>query len=112
LGLLAGLDRPTAGEVWLGDTALNPLSEDARAVLQQRSPRFVSRPSHAQPVSTALGKMMLPLELAGAADAAPRAREWLLASWLVARPPHYPRQLSEASNSASRRARSPTNRRT
>jgi ATPase subunit of ABC transporter with duplicated ATPase domains len=31
LGLLAGLDRPTTGEVWLGNTALNGLSEDARA---------------------------------------------------------------------------------
>ncbi|MGH8849615.1 MAG: ATP-binding cassette domain-containing protein, partial [Casimicrobiaceae bacterium] len=31
LGLLAGLDRPTMGEAWLGRTALNGLSEDARA---------------------------------------------------------------------------------
>ena len=36
LGLLAGLDRPTSGEVWLGATALNGLSEDARAALRQR----------------------------------------------------------------------------
>ena len=27
LGLLAGLDRPTTGEVWLGDTALNGLTQ-------------------------------------------------------------------------------------
>jgi len=34
LGLLAGLDRPTRGDVWLGDTALGALSEDARAALR------------------------------------------------------------------------------
>src|SRR5258708_24907475 len=36
LGLLAGLDRPTTGEVWLRDTALNGLSEGARAAVRRR----------------------------------------------------------------------------
>jgi putative ABC transport system ATP-binding protein len=94
LGLLAGLDRPTTGEVWLGDTALNPLSEDARAALRQRWLGFVFQSFQLLPALTALENVMLPLELAGAADAAPRAREWLARVGLAARLPHYPRQLS------------------
>jgi putative ABC transport system ATP-binding protein len=94
LGLLAGLDRPTTGEVWLGDTALNPLSEDARAALRQTWLGFVFQSFQLLPALTALENVMLPLELAGASDAAPRAREWLARVGLAARLPHYPRQLS------------------
>src|SRR5499427_11128412 len=94
LGLLAGLDRPTAGEVWLGDTALNGLSEDARAALRRRWLGFVFQSFQLLPALTALENVMLPLELAGANDATPRAREWLGRVGLSARLTHYPRQLS------------------
>ena len=94
LGLLAGLDRPTSGEVWLGDTALNDLSEDARAALRQRWVGFVFQSFQLLPALTALENVMLPLELAGAADSAARAREWLARVGLAARVTHYPKQLS------------------
>jgi putative ABC transport system ATP-binding protein len=94
LGLLAGLDRPTAGEVWLGDTALNGLSEDARAALRRRWLGFVFQSFQLLPALTALENVMLPLELAGAGDAAGRAREWLARVGLSARLSHYPKQLS------------------
>ena len=94
LGLLAGLDRPTRGDVWLGDTALNGLSEDARAALRRRWLGFVFQSFQLLPALTALENVMLPLELAGANDAAPRAREWLGRVGLSARLTHYPRQLS------------------
>ena len=94
LGLLAGLDRPTAGEVWLGDTALNGLSEDARAALRRRWLGFVFQSFQLLPALTALENVMLPLELAGAADAGERAREWLARVGLAARLSHYPKQLS------------------
>jgi putative ABC transport system ATP-binding protein len=94
LGLLAGLDRPTAGEVWLGPTALNNLSEDARAALRQRWLGFVFQSFQLLPALTALENVMLPLELAGAAGAAGRAREWLARVGLAARVTHYPKQLS------------------
>src|SRR5881394_2785108 len=77
LGLLAGLDRPTTGEVWLGNTALNGLSEDERAALRQRWLGFVFQSFQLLPALTALENVMLPLELAGSLDAAPRALEWL-----------------------------------
>ena len=94
LGLLAGLDRPTVGEVWLGDTALNGLSEDARAALRQRWLGFVFQSFQLLPALTALENVMLPLELAGAADAGARAKEWLARVGLGARLTHYPKQLS------------------
>jgi putative ABC transport system ATP-binding protein len=46
------------------------------------------------PALTALENVMLPLELAGAADAGTQAREWLARVGLGARLTHYPRQLS------------------
>jgi len=94
LGLLAGLDRPTTGEVWLGDTALNGLSEDARAALRQRWLGFVFQSFQLLPALTALENVMLPLELAGADDASARAKEWLARVGLAARLTHYPKQLS------------------
>ena len=94
LGLLAGLDRPTSGEVWLGDTALNGLSEDARAALRQRWLGFVFQSFQLLPSLTALENVMLPLELAGANDAAARAKDWLARVGLAARLAHYPKQLS------------------
>src|SRR5213596_4065360 len=94
LGLLAGLDRPTSGEVWLGDTALNGLSEDARAALRQRWLGFVFQSFQLLPALTALENVMLPLELAGIADALARAKDWLARVGLSARLTHYPKQLS------------------
>jgi len=94
LGLLAGLDRPSSGDVWLGDTALDGLSEDARAALRQRCLGFVFQTFQLLPALTALENVMLPLELAGAADASDRAREWLGRVGLGSRLPHYPKQLS------------------
>jgi putative ABC transport system ATP-binding protein len=94
LGLLAGLDRPTSGEIWLGDTSLDGLSEDARASLRQRWLGFVFQSFQLLPALTALENVMLPLELAGATDASARAREWLAHVGLSARVTHYPKQLS------------------
>jgi putative ABC transport system ATP-binding protein len=94
LGLLAGLDRPTSGTVWLGDTSLDGLSEDARAALRQRWLGFVFQSFQLLPALTALENVMLPLELAGASNAAGRAREWLANVGLAARLGHYPKQLS------------------
>ncbi len=94
LGLLAGLDRPTSGKVSFGDTALDELSEDGLAALRQRWLGFVFQSFQLLPALTALENVMLPLELSGSLDAAPRAREWLSRVGLAARVGHYPKQLS------------------
>ncbi|HEX8741263.1 MAG TPA: ATP-binding cassette domain-containing protein [Casimicrobiaceae bacterium] len=94
LGLLAGLDRPTSGEVWLDGIALSTQDEDGRAALRQRLIGFVFQSFQLLPALTAEENVMLPLELAGAADAPAMARSWLDRVGLTPRRAHYPRQLS------------------
>jgi putative ABC transport system ATP-binding protein len=94
LGLLAGLDRPTSGDVWLDGSGLAALDEDARAALRQRLLGFVFQSFQLLPALTALENVMLPLELAGAADAAATAKDWLARVGLARRTTHYPKQLS------------------
>jgi putative ABC transport system ATP-binding protein len=94
LGLLAGLDRPTSGDVWLDGNALSTLDEDARAALRQDLLGFVFQSFQLLPALTAIENVMLPLELAGADDARANARSWLDRVGLGKRVHHYPRQLS------------------
>jgi putative ABC transport system ATP-binding protein len=94
LGLLAGLDRPTSGEVYVDGQALSTLDEDARAALRQRLLGFVLQSFQLLPALTALENVMLPLELAGADGPVARARAWLDRVGLAKRTTHYPRQLS------------------
>lgn len=94
LGLLAGLDVPTAGRVELDGVNLSELDEDGRAALRARSLGFVFQSFQLLPAMTALENVMLPLELAGAADARATAAQMLRRVGLGERLTHYPRQLS------------------
>jgi len=94
LALLAGLDAPTAGRVFLEGTDLTRLDEDGRARLRAARVGFVFQAFHLIPALTALENVMLPLELAGRADARRTAAETLALVGLAARTGHYPRQLS------------------
>ena len=94
LALLAGLDEPTAGAVWLEGIELSALDEDGRAEARARHVGFVFQSFHLIPSLTALENVMLPLELAGRADARAAAREVLRQVGLESRLGHYPRQLS------------------
>lgn len=94
LALLAGLDEASEGEVWLDGEALSTLDEDGRAARRAGRVGFVFQSFHLIPSLTALENVMLPLELAGQADAESRANEVLKQVGLTARKRHYPRQLS------------------
>jgi putative ABC transport system ATP-binding protein len=94
LGLLAGLDVPSAGRVWIDGEDLFALDEDGRARLRGRLVGFVFQSFQLLPALTAVENVMLPLELAGAADAAARAGRVLDQVGLADRLGHYPRQLS------------------
>jgi putative ABC transport system ATP-binding protein len=94
LGLLAGLDVPSAGRVHIDGADLFALDEDGRARLRSRMVGFVFQSFQLLPALTALENVMLPLELAGGADAAERARRVLARVGLAERLGHYPRQLS------------------
>ena len=94
LALLAGLDTPTRGRVLLAGQDLTQLDEDGRARLRARRVGFVFQSFHLIPALTALENVMLPLELAGQADARRVAGETLAGVGLGGRTGHYPRQLS------------------
>ncbi len=94
LGLLAGLDTPSAGSVSIDGADLFGLDEDGRAALRARLVGFVFQSFQLLPAFTALENVMLPLELAGIADARGKARAMLVRVGLAERINHYPRQLS------------------
>jgi putative ABC transport system ATP-binding protein len=94
LALLAGLDLPTAGKVWLDGVDLTTLDEDGRARLRAQRVGFVFQSFHLIPALTALENVMLPLELAGRPDARAAATQTLGRVGLRERTGHYPRQLS------------------
>jgi putative ABC transport system ATP-binding protein len=94
LALLAGLDTPTSGKVWLAGTDLTGLDEDGRARLRAQRVGFVFQSFHLVPALTALENVMLPLELAARPEARRTAREALDRVGLRDRTSHYPRQLS------------------
>ena len=94
LALLAGLDEPTSGTVRLAGRDLTVLDEDGRAAVRARHVGFVFQAFHLVPSLTALENVMLPLELAGRADARAAARGVLERVGLRERVGHYPRQLS------------------
>ena len=94
MALLAGLDLPTAGQIWLDGAELSALDEDGRAAVRAAKVGFVFQSFHLVPSLNALENVMLPLELAG--NAAPRAAalEILNEVGLSERVSHYPAQLS------------------
>ena len=94
LGLMAGLDLPSAGTVRLGGEDLAGLDEDARAALRGRLLGFVFQSFQLLPALTALENTMLPLELAGRAEARPAAQAMLERVGLGERLGHYPKHLS------------------
>jgi putative ABC transport system ATP-binding protein len=65
LNLLAGLDRPSAGEVWLDGSRIDRLSETALAKLRRRRLGFVFQFFNLLPTLTASENVELPLLLAG-----------------------------------------------
>jgi len=93
LGLLAGLDRPREGRVWLDGQDLGALNEDQRARLRAEKVGFVFQSFHLIPTLTARENVQVPLELQGL-EARGRADELLGRVGLGDRGHHYPAQLS------------------
>lgn len=94
LSLLAGLDMPSSGSVTVAGHELTALDEDGRAALRNSLIGFVFQSFQLLPGLTALENVMLPLELAGNADAEHAARALLQRVGLAKRLTHTPRQLS------------------
>jgi putative ABC transport system ATP-binding protein len=94
LALLAGLDSPSTGRVFIAGTDLTELDEDGRAAIRGRHVGFVFQSFHLIPSLTAIENVMLPLELVNRRDARAAAAEALQQVGLTPRRAHYPKQLS------------------
>ena len=94
LSLIAGLDSPSTGRVFVDGTDITDFGENALAGLRGRSIGFVFQSFHLIPALTALENIALPMEIAGRRDAIARARELVAVVGLAGRAGHYPSQLS------------------
>jgi putative ABC transport system ATP-binding protein len=94
LGLCAGLDTPSAGTISLMGFKLNAMSEDDRAYMRNQYVGFVFQNFQLLSTLTALENVMVPLELRGEKNIAPKAKELLSRVGLGNRMHHYPSQLS------------------
>jgi putative ABC transport system ATP-binding protein len=94
LGIMAGLDTPTSGRVLIEGADIFALDEDGRAEMRREMIGFVFQSFQLLPNLTALENVMLPLELAGRADAHEPAAAALDRVGLGHRLRHYPKYLS------------------
>src|SRR6185295_1116940 len=94
LALMAGLDRPTSGEVRIDGTPIQAMSEDELALLRRHKIGFVFQSFQLLGNLTARENVLLPIELLGGPDPMGRADELLAAVGLADRGHHYPSQLS------------------
>ncbi len=94
LMVMAGLERPDTGSVVVAGEDISRLDEDRLARFRGRTVGIVFQAFHLIPTMTALENVAVPLELAGLADALPRARGELAAVGLGDRLHHYPAELS------------------
>ena len=94
MGLCAGLDTPSSGEVFLQGLQLSKLTEDERAQVRNRYVGFVFQNFQLIPTLNALENVMVPAELQAMPSPSKLAKELLETVGLQDRLTHYPVQLS------------------
>jgi putative ABC transport system ATP-binding protein len=96
LNLIAGLDRPTSGEVRVGTQRLDDMSDGALAKWRSNTVGFIFQSYNLMPVLTAVENVELPLLLTPvpSSERRKRAETALRIVGLGERMGHYPRQLS------------------
>jgi putative ABC transport system ATP-binding protein len=65
LHMLAGLDRPTSGEVYLGDTEITGLNDKTLTLLRRDRIGFIFQSFNLLPTMTAQENIVLPMRIAG-----------------------------------------------
>ena len=94
LAILAGLDLPSSGEVYLKNNPLHQLNEEERSQVRANHVGFIFQQFLLINSLTALENVMLPAELANMDNAKMRAQELLAKVGLSHRSEHYPSQMS------------------
>jgi putative ABC transport system ATP-binding protein len=92
--LLAGLDRPSAGEVWIDGTEIGSLGDSELTKLRRRHVGFVFQFFNLLPMLSAEENILLPLSLAGTKADPDWSRELIASVGLTERRGHRPAQLS------------------
>jgi putative ABC transport system ATP-binding protein len=96
LNLLAGLDSPSGGRVWLEGVELSALSDDERTLLRRRNVGFVFQAFHVLPYLTVTQNVALPLELLRTPEPerSRRTAQLVAAVGLAGAAHRFPRELS------------------
>jgi putative ABC transport system ATP-binding protein len=96
LNLLAGLDHPDCGRIWLEGADLSLLDDDARTLMRRRSVGFVFQAFHVLPYLTVEQNIALPLKLLRVAepDLSLRTAKIMEAVGILPLARRYPRELS------------------
>lgn len=94
MAVLSGLERASGGDLTVAGENFAALDEDALAAARRGRIGIVLQAFHLLPTMTAQENVATPMELAGDADAWPRAAAELAAVGLGHRLTHYPAQLS------------------
>jgi putative ABC transport system ATP-binding protein len=63
--ILAGLDTPTSGKVWVGDEEITDMDDDELTLLRRRKIGFIFQFFNLLPMLTAQQNVVLPLSIAG-----------------------------------------------
>ncbi|WP_419419794.1 ABC transporter ATP-binding protein [Legionella sp. D16C41] len=94
LNIMAGLEKPTSGQIYYGSQEISKLDEDSRAKLRAQQIGFIFQFFYLLPNLTALENVMLPLEINQQKNPDSIAMSWLERVGLSKRAKHYPSQLS------------------
>ena len=94
MSVIAGLERPTSGDVVIDGQQISHMDEDALALFRRGRVGIVFQSFHLIPTMTALENVAVPLELLGVENAFDRAAVELGVVGLYSRLDHYPGQLS------------------
>ncbi len=94
LHMLAGLDRPTSGQVYLGDTEITSLKDKRLTTLRRDRIGFIFQSFNLLPTMTAAENIVLPMRIAGRRPDAAWVRSIVETVGLADRLGHRPSQLS------------------
>ncbi len=94
LGLIAGLDEPSSGTIFVDGDEITNQKEDRLAKIRSEKIGFVFQSFHLIPSLTAYENIIIPMEILGMSNARERATQLLEDVDLTNRGHHYPPELS------------------
>lgn len=94
LGMLAGLDVPTSGQIFIDGTEITQLDEEQRAAFRAKYVSFVFQNFQLLPTLNSVENVALPLEIRGDSQAYDKAKHYLEEFGLQERIHHLPSKLS------------------